>query len=138
MKTLLNTCVLAVILASFGNIASANFDDDDVRDGARQIQNLATQANVDLQNGNISVPIAQRVFFQVGFNGIAQRARMIAELANSNDEDEVQDEMLALAREIRQTVTVLTSRAEQLGNQRLLNILAVWADLSEELVDDLD
>ncbi len=138
MKTLLNACVLAVTFVSFGNIASANFDDDDVREGAQRIQNLATQANVDLQNGNISVPVAQRVFFQVGFNGIAQRARTIAELSNSNDEGAVEDEMLQLAREIRQTVAVLNNRAEQLGNQRLLNILAVWADLSEELVDDLD
>lgn len=138
MKTFSQTCVLALMLVSFGSVANANFDDDDVRDGALRIRNLSNQARTDLQNGDISVPFIQRAIFQAGFLSISQKAQQIANLSNANDEDAVEGQMLQLAREIRQAVTVLTSRAAQLDNQELLNILAIWADLSDELIDDLD
>jgi hypothetical protein len=44
--------------------------------------------------------------------------------------------MLELAQEIRQTVNVLTNQAA--GNAELLEVLQDMAELSDELIDDLD
>lgn len=137
MKTFTKLLVLTAILGmSMGGAAMANFDDDDVREGALRIKNLANQAVADIQDGDLDVPFIQQRIFVAGFRNIAQKAQQIANLANAEDEDAVQDEMLDLAGEIRQTVNVLTSRAN--GNGELLEVLDLWADLSDELIDDLD
>ena len=117
-------------------VGGAAFDDDDVRNGALEIRNLANQAAADVQSGEIEVNFVQRRIFVQGFRAIANRAQQIATLSGADNEDAVQDDMLKLAREIRQAVNTLTNFAN--GNTELLEILAIWADLSDELIDDLD
>ncbi len=136
MKTFATTFVLACVVAALGNVASANFDDGDVRNGANQIKNLATQAAADVQSGEIETPAARRRLIAVSFRSIANKAQQIANLSSAENENAVQAEMLQLAREIRQTVRTLTNQAT--GNAELLEILDLWADLSDELIDDLD
>jgi hypothetical protein len=137
MKTYMNTMVLAVVLGlSMSGVAMANFDDEDVRDGALTIRNLANQAVADIVSGEIDVPFVKRRIFAAGFRSIATRAQQVANLSGADDEDEVQDEMLKLAGEIRQIVARLDGQAA--GNAELLEVLELWAELSDELIDDLN
>ncbi len=137
MKAYMNTMVLAVVLSGMmSSVARANFDDEDVREGALEIKTLATVAIEDIRRGAIEVPFAKNRIFVAGFRSIAQKAQQIANLSGADDEDDVQDEMLELAREIRQTVNVLDGQAA--GNAELLEVLELWADLSDELIDDLN
>jgi hypothetical protein len=137
MKTFSRMIVLTMIMGmSMGGAAMANFDDEDVREGALQIKAIADQAGADLRDGDLDVPIIQRRCFAAGFRGMSQKAQQIANLANADDEDEVQDQMLQLAGEIRTLINNLKARANV--NAEVLDVLNDLDNLTDELIDDLD
>lgn len=137
MKTFSRMFVLTMIMGmSMGTAAMANFDDEDVREGALQIKALSDQAGADIRDGDLEVPFIQRRFFAAGFRAMSQKAQQIANLANADDEDDVQAEMLELAGEIRTLINNLKARAN--GNAEVLEVLGDLDVLTDELIDDLD
>jgi hypothetical protein len=140
MKTLVYTFALTlVILTSVGSVAQAGFDEDDVREGAEEIRELALQTRDRIQSFEIDgLPLPVRGLFRDRLFSIAYRAQDIAALSNADDEDAVEDELMRLAREIQPFLTELTDRAEQRDHEVLLDILEELEELTDELVDDLD
>lgn len=137
MKTLAKMSVLAVILgvAMMSGTAKADFDN-------QQVKNVNAGLNLfsrGLQESirRLGLPRGEQVFFRTRLNRIAENTLEIDALANGPD-NQVQDDIEALARDIRNLVRQMLDRAEQLENDDLVELMEQLLDVTDQLVGLVD
>lgn len=135
MKTFTSVCVLTVVLGMSMSVARADFDDNEVNNGALAINFFAKAAQSDIQNGNIELPVVQHRFVAASLRNIVAKSQQVANLSGAANEDAVQAQMLQLAQEIRTLVNNLIART---NDPTFDAILDEMSDFADELVDDLN